>query len=42
MACSKYSYVKEFENNQTILPQTYMVIRIDGKGFHKFTKKHNF
>lgn len=42
MANSKYSYVKKFEKNDEILPQTYILIRIDGKGFHKFTEIHKF
>ena len=42
MACSKYEYVKSFEYNQVLLPQTFTVIRIDGKGFTKFTTNHGF
>lgn len=29
MACSKYEYVKKFEEVRTILPQTYILVRID-------------
>ena len=25
-----------------MLPNTYIVVRVDGKGFHKFTKFYNF
>lgn len=42
MACSKYTYVKQYESPLVLLPQTYIVIRIDGKGFHKFTSLNNF
>ncbi|KAL4473667.1 hypothetical protein ABPG74_022531 [Tetrahymena malaccensis] len=42
MACSQYEYVKKFETYQTLLPNTYIVVRIDGKGFTKFTANHNF
>lgn len=42
MACSKYEYVKNFEACDKIVPNTWIVVRIDGKGFHKFSRKHNF
>jgi len=42
MACSKYEYVKKFETPITLLPSTFIVVRIDGKGFTKFTDLHNF
>ncbi|CAD8128816.1 unnamed protein product [Paramecium sonneborni] len=42
MANSKYEYVKQFEQMQNLLPNTYIVVRIDGKGFHKFTKFYEF
>jgi len=42
MACSKYEYVKKFENSQILLQNTYLVVRLDGKGFSKFTDTHNF
>ncbi|XP_063707037.1 probable tRNA(His) guanylyltransferase [Culicoides brevitarsis] len=42
MACSKYEYVKNFELDDRILPHTWIIVRIDGKGFHKFSKKHDF
>ena len=41
MACSKYTYVKNFEIENKIIPSTYVVIRIDGKGFHKFCNLNN-
>ncbi|KAI9220676.1 tRNAHis guanylyltransferase [Blastocladiella britannica] len=42
MAKSKYEYVKDFESNTRLLPNTWVVVRIDGKGFHDFTKAHGF
>lgn len=35
MACSKYEYVKEFEKPDALLPDTFIVCRIDGRGFSK-------
>lgn len=35
MANSRYEYVKAFEQSATLLPNTYIVVRIDGRGFHK-------
>jgi tRNA(His) 5'-end guanylyltransferase len=29
MACSKYEYVKKFEEVRSIIPQTYILVRID-------------
>lgn len=42
MSKSKYEYVKKFEEHQTCLPDTYILIRLDGKGFSKFSTLHNF
>lgn len=42
MACSKFEYVKQFESQEKLLPSTYIVIRLDGKGFTKFTNAHGF
>ncbi|SAL98334.1 hypothetical protein [Absidia glauca] len=42
MANSKFEYVRHFEQNDTLLPNTYIVIRIDGRGFHRFSQTHNF
>lgn len=42
MANSKFEYVREFEKDDRILPNTWIVVRIDGKAFHKFTDKHAF
>lgn len=42
MAKSRYEYVKEFERENFLLPDTYVVIRVDGKGFHKFSEAYEF
>lgn len=36
MANSKYEYVRLFEKDDSLLPNTYIVIRIDGRGFHRY------
>ena len=35
MAHSRFEYVRQFETSDRCLPNCWMVIRIDGKGFHK-------
>ncbi|BGP15118.1 hypothetical protein JCM10213_006550 [Rhodosporidiobolus nylandii] len=42
MAGSRYAYVRNFELADPLLPSTFFVIRLDGKGFHGFSKAHNF
>ncbi|KAF3310961.1 tRNA-His guanylyltransferase [Orbilia oligospora] len=44
MANSKFEYVRHFElsNNTYLLPNTYIIIRIDGRSFHRFTTLHSF
>ncbi|CAB4384233.1 unnamed protein product [Rhizophagus irregularis] len=42
MAKSKYEYVKQFERDDSLIPNTWLVIRIDGRGFHKFSERHQF
>ncbi|GAA5886617.1 hypothetical protein JCM5296_005350 [Sporobolomyces johnsonii] len=42
MAGSRYTYVKNFELPDPLLPSTFFIIRLDGKGFHGFSKAHNF
>ena len=41
MAKSRYEYVKEYEQDPGLLPSTWLVIRIDGKGFTRFCSVHN-
>lgn len=42
MAGTKYAYVRNFELPDSVIPSTYLVVRIDGKGFHKFSALHSF
>lgn len=42
MAKSRFEYVKEFEKRDLLLPQCYIVVRIDGKKFHEFSKFYQF
>jgi tRNA(His) guanylyltransferase len=42
MSNSKFEYVKAFENHNDCLKNTYIVVRIDGKAFTKFTDAHQF
>lgn len=42
MANSRFEYVRNFETEDKILPNCWIVVRIDGKAFHKFSSKHNF
>ncbi|KAJ5020581.1 tRNAHis guanylyltransferase-domain-containing protein [Bipolaris maydis] len=42
MANSRYEYVRLFEQPDILLANTWIVVRIDGRGFSKFTTKYNF
>ncbi|KAF2853409.1 Thg1-domain-containing protein [Plenodomus tracheiphilus IPT5] len=42
MANSRYEYVRSFEQPDTLLANTWIVVRIDGRGFSKFTTKYKF
>ncbi|GAQ82853.1 tRNAHis guanylyltransferase [Klebsormidium nitens] len=42
MANSRYEYVKRFELADELLPEVWIVIRIDGRGFTKFSQAHEF
>jgi len=42
MAKSKWEYVKTFEAENILLPNCWAVARIDGRGFHKLAKTHNW
>lgn len=35
MAGSRYAYVRDFELSDAALPHTYLIVRIDGRGFHR-------
>lgn len=32
---NRFEYVKTFEQPDILLPNTWIVVRIDGRGFHK-------
>ena len=42
MAKSKFEYVRGFETEDQCLPNTWIIVRIDVKGFHRFTADHNY
>ncbi|BFZ02388.1 hypothetical protein BsWGS_05427 [Bradybaena similaris] len=42
MALSRYEYVKNYETDDRCLPSCWIVIRIDGKAFRKFTDAHGY
>lgn len=42
MAKSKFEYVRLFEADDKCLMNCWIVVRIDGKGFHKFSDAHGF
>jgi tRNA(His) guanylyltransferase len=42
MANSEYGYVRNFEQDDSLPPSNWIVLRIDGRGFSKLTKKYGF
>ncbi|KAH7027446.1 tRNAHis guanylyltransferase [Microdochium trichocladiopsis] len=42
MANSRFEYVKNFEQPDTLLPNTWIVVRIDGRGFTKLCARYGF
>jgi len=42
MAKSRFEYVRKFEQLDRCLQNTWIVVRIDGKGFHRFSERHDF
>lgn len=42
MAKSRFEYVKDFEKHERLLSECYIVVRIDGKKFHEFSKHYEF
>lgn len=42
MAKSKFEYVRNFETDDTCLRNCYIVVRLDGRNFHKFAEHHTF
>lgn len=39
---AKTDYLKDFEKKSRLLLHAWVVVRIDGKCFHRFSEKHNF
>ena len=35
MAKSKYEYVREFEQSDFLLKNTFILVRVDGQNFHR-------
>jgi tRNA(His) guanylyltransferase len=42
MAKTRFSYVREYELSDALLPNTFIVVRLDGKGFHRFSDHYGF
>ncbi|KAH7106461.1 tRNAHis guanylyltransferase [Auriculariales sp. MPI-PUGE-AT-0066] len=42
MAGSRFAYVRNFELPDPLLPDTFLVVRLDGHSFHKFSEEHSF
>ncbi|KAJ4271535.1 tRNA-His guanylyltransferase [Fusarium torreyae] len=42
MANSKFEYVRNFETTDALLPNTWIVVRVDGRGFTKMCAKYGF
>lgn len=42
MACSRFEYVKKFEEHPTLLAGCWAVVRLDGRAFTKFTAAHGY
>ncbi|XP_054831846.1 probable tRNA(His) guanylyltransferase isoform X2 [Eublepharis macularius] len=42
MAKSKFEYVRDFEPDDTCLPNCWVVVRLDGRNFHRFAEQHGF
>lgn len=42
MAGSRFAYVRSYEALDAVLPNTFMLVRLDGKGFHRFSDTYAF
>ena len=42
MAHSRFEYVRTFEQPDSLLPACFLVVRLDGRGFHGFADDHGF
>ncbi|QKX61872.1 uncharacterized protein TRUGW13939_09028 [Talaromyces rugulosus] len=38
----EYEYVRTFEQPDSLLPESWIVVRIDGRGFHRLSDKYGF
>ncbi len=39
MAKSQFEYVKQFESDDSLLPNCWLVVRVDGRAFHQLKIK---
>lgn len=42
MSKNKFEFVKAFEVHDVLWKNTWIVVRLDGRNFHKFAEKHSF
>ncbi|KAF8316831.1 tRNAHis guanylyltransferase [Clavulina sp. PMI_390] len=42
MAGTRFAYVRSFELPDPLLPNTFIVVRIDGHAFHRFSEVHQY
>ena len=42
MAKSRFEYVRKFEQEDRCLLGCWIVVRVDGRSFHKFSSEHEF
>uniref|UniRef100_F6VSZ7 tRNA(His) guanylyltransferase n=1 Tax=Xenopus tropicalis TaxID=8364 RepID=F6VSZ7_XENTR len=42
MAKSKFEYVRDFEVQDTCLRNCWVLVRVDGRNFHRFAEQHHF
>ncbi len=42
MSNSRFEFVKKYEQSKELLPNTFIVVRIDGRSFTDFCAAHNF
>lgn len=42
MANTRFLYVRQYELPDPLLPGTFLVVRVDGKGFHRFSDAYHF
>ena len=42
MSNSRFEFVKKYEQSKELLPNTFIVVRIDGRSFTDFCAVHNF